>query len=172
MNNKSEFRIKAKNIRKTLDIENISKNIIDKIATLEIYKSAKNIMIYCPLEQEIDLLELAKDKDKTFYLPRMNGENLECCTYFCGDNLSCAKFNVKEPLTEAVNPIILDLVFVPALMVDKNNFRLGYGKGFYDRFLEGLNKNTKTIVAIAKELVVENLPTEPHDKKVDIVITQ
>ena len=66
---KKELRITAKEIRKSLDIATVSKNIVAKILELDIYKSAKNVMIFYPLKDEIDLLKLAEDNDKNFYLP-------------------------------------------------------------------------------------------------------
>ena len=54
-------------------------------------------------------------------------------------------------------------------MADKNNYRLGYGKGFYDRLL--LQTSATTILPIPKELVIEKLSIDSHDKKVDIVMT-
>ena len=168
MDNKTDLRIKAKNIRKSLDIENISKIICKKIRQSDIYKSAKNVLIFYPLPNEINLLELLSD-NKIFFLPRINGENLEICSYKKGDTLKESSFKTKEPQTKAKNPNILDLIILPALAADKNNYRLGYGKGYYDRLLT-ITKS-KTILPIAKELVFEELPIESHDKPVDLVIT-
>ena len=61
-------------------------------------------------------------------------------------------------------------MIVPALMLDKNGYRLGYGGGFYDRFLEKYGKNFKTLCAVPKELFVEKLPLENHDVKIDIIM--
>ena len=74
-----------------------------------------------------------------------------------------------EPCSNFINPRNLDLVVVPALMADKSGFRLGYGGGFYDRFLVE-NKTVKTILPIAKELIVEELPHEEFDIKIDEII--
>lgn len=167
MLNKADLRIKAKNIRKILDVKLISKIACEKISNLKEFQQAKNVMIFYPLEFEINLLSLISE-DKNFYLPRINGENLEVCPYQKGDTLNLSKFKTQEPLTKAISPNTLDLIIVPALMVDKNNYRLGYGKGFYDRLIS--QTSAKTVLLIAKELLVENLPTEPHDKKIDIVI--
>ena len=170
MDNKSDLRKKAKLIRKNLDIEVISKQIVSNINNFEKFKEAKHIMLFYPLENEIDILDLLKNKEKAFYLPRINDLNLECCSYKKNDQLKDSFFKTKEPLTNSVNPRILDLIFVPALMVDKDNYRLGYGKGYYDRFLE--KTNAITIIPIAKELIIDKLPIESHDKKVDYIITQ
>ena len=170
MESKNELRKKAKIIRNNLDIKNISSIITKKIENHELFKKANNIMLFYPLASEIDLLEIIKSHpEKKFYLPKTTGSEMEACPYKMGDKLLKGDFNIYVPTTEATNPQILDLIFVPALMVDKNNYRLGYGKGFYDRFLE--KTNAKTIVPISKELIVENLPIEKHDKKVDLVIS-
>ena len=170
MNNKSELRKRAKLIRKNLDINSMSEQIVFKIKNFEDFKKSKNIMLFYPLEFEIDILKLLDFEEKNFYLPRIKGLELECCPYKKGDLLRDSEFKTKEPVTESVNPEILDLIFVPALMADKNNYRLGYGKGYYDRFLE--KTNAITVVPLAKELIAENLPIEEYDKKIDFIITQ
>lgn len=167
MVNKTDLRTKAKNIRKGLDIQKISQKASEKISNLEVFKTSKNILLFYPLEHEINTLSLISG-EKNFYLPRIKENDLEICPYKIGDELDLSKFKTKEPLTKAVSPKNLDLIIVPALMVDKNNYRLGYGKGFYDRLIS--QTQATTILPIAKELYVENLPTEPHDKKIDIVI--
>ena len=170
MESKKELRKKAKEIRKNLDIKSVSKIIVEKISNLEDFKIAKNIMIFYPLENEINLLDLVeKYPDKNFYLPRTSGETMDACPFNTGDELIKGDFNVYVPTTNGINPQILDLIFTPALMVDKKNYRLGYGKGFYDRFLK--ETNAKTIVPISKKLIVEKLPIEEYDKRVDFIIT-
>ncbi len=169
MQKKTDLRAKAKSIRKELDIKNISHVICEKIKNSEEFHSAKHIMIFYPLKDEINLLELLNE-DKKFYLPKMNGLTLNVCPYKKGDKLEIKAFGIKEPRTSPVSAKILDLIIVPALMVDKNNYRLGYGKGFYDRLIT--HTKAKTIVCIPKELLIEELPIEPHDKKVDIVIVE
>lgn len=164
---KSELRRKAKDIRKTLDIEEISIKICEKIRHFETYKKAQNVMIFYPMKYEISLLELLEDK-KNFYFPKVQCESLCVCPY--SSNLKKSELNIYEPCTEPVNPEILDLIFVPALMVDRERYRLGYGGGFYDRFLSKY-PNIKTIVPIAKELVIEKLPHDEFDIKVDFIIT-
>ena len=77
-------------------------------------------------------------------------------------------FKTLEPDSEPVKKDLIDLVIVPALAVDKNNYRLGYGGGFYDRFLA--NIKAKKVVCIPKELVVETIYPESYDVKIDSVI--
>ena len=81
MKNKKELRKKAKDIRKTLNIERISKDIIVKIENFEPFQQAKNVMIFYPLENEINLLALLKHSEKNFYLLRTINDDIEACPY-------------------------------------------------------------------------------------------
>ena len=120
------------------------------------------------LEYEINLLEILKDDTKKFYLPKIDGENLLCCPYKEGEELCDSCFKTKEPLTNPVEESIIDLVIVPALAVDKNNYRLGYGGGFYDRLISRMK--AKTVVCIPKDFVLDTVYPEKHDLQVDKVI--
>jgi len=163
---KINLRKKAKAIRKNLPLEEKSKQLANLIKGSVYFKSAENIMLYYPTEYEINLLSLIYS-GKNFYLPRVNGEDLEVCPYKSGDKLQKSAFNILEPLTNAVSSDVLDLIIVPALMCDKAGYRLGYGGGYYDRFLKGVN--AKTICAIPQELYVETLPAQDFDIKTDAV---
>ena len=165
MENKTDLRLHAKEVRKTLDIADISKKIVRKIKTLAAYKSAKNVMLFYPMTYEIDLRKLLKD-DKKFFLPKISGRNLLACPYT--ENLVKSAFGIMEPETAPVNPNIMDLVLVPCMMADKNGYRIGYGGGYYDRFLADID--VKTIAVVAKELYVDDLPHAEYDVKVDKVI--
>ena len=166
---KTNLRQWAKKERKIFDIKQISKSLVKKIESTDIYKTSKNIMIYYPLEFEINLLELLDDETKNFYLPKINGENMECCPYNKDCNLTKSCFNTQEPCTKPCDKNILDLIIVPALACDKNNYRLGYGGGFYDRFLKDLN--TYTIACVPKQLIVENIFPEKHDIPINLIIS-
>ena len=168
MDSKSDLRKKAKCIRKSLSIAEKSTIAIKKIRENTLYIPAKNVLIYYPLRYELNLLALLDD-EKNFYLPRVCGENLQICPFKKGDKLVTSSFNICEPCSNSINPRNLDLVVVPALMADKSGFRLGYGGGFYDRFLVK-NNTVKTILPIAKELIVEELPHEGFDIKIDEII--
>lgn len=171
MDNKSDLRRKAKELRKKLKISEISFEIIKQIRKLDIYKNSKNIMIFYPLSEEINLLPLLND-NKNFYLPRVKEDNLEVCKYTYNDNLCKSCYNISEPTCSPVSSNILDIVFVPALAADNNGNRLGYGKGFYDRFLSILSTKTKSAVVIPEELVFNEIPVDKFDVPCDFVITQ
>lgn len=168
MDSKIDLRIRAKSIRKNLDMQSISASAAAKIRQLDFYKSAENILIFYPMKNEINLLELLND-DKNFYLPKVCGNKLFVCPFQNGDKLEKSCFNTDEPCTNPVSSDILDLVFLPALMADCEGYRLGYGGGFYDRFLSE-NPSVFSVLPIPKELHVEKLPREDFDIKADTVI--
>lgn len=169
MNDKNSLRKYAKEIRKTLDIEQISSVIVSNIRALQEYVQAKRVMLFYPLANEINLLDLLSD-DKEFYLPRMSGEQLECCPYKRNDILEVAEFSVKEPSTESVDKNLMDIIFVPALCVDNNCMRLGYGKGYYDRFLS--DYKGLTIISVPEELVCDDVCANSEDIACKKVVTQ
>lgn len=166
MDNKTDLRVTAKSIRKTLDIARLSDNAVNQIRQIKLYQNAQNVLIFHPMQYEISVLGLLKDT-KNFYLPKVCGNELLVCPY--SDKLEKSEFNVCEPCSNPVNADIIELAIVPALMADKDGYRLGYGGGFYDRFLSA-NPHIKTIVPIAKELYVEKLPRDEFDVKIDYAV--
>jgi 5-formyltetrahydrofolate cyclo-ligase len=170
---KKELRITAKSIRTSLNIEDISEKIVENILTIDAYKKAKNVLLFYPLEYEINLIKLLEDKNKNFYLPKMEGEQLAICPYLIGDELTTSKFKTKEPLTVKIKDTkVLDVIFVPALMVDKTFNRLGYGGGFYDRLLAKQSHKTNRITPIASALVIDEIPADNFDERIDVIVCE
>lgn len=171
MLSKDELRKKAKEIRNSLNNKEISGEIVENIRNTDVYQHATNVMLFYPLEHEIDLLPLLDD-NKNFYLPRVEGEMLVVCPFKKGDELVKSKFNTLEPVSNPIPADFLNIVFVPALMVDKEFHRLGYGKGFYDRFLAKRALQAIRIVPIANALLVDCLPSDEFDEKVDAIVDE
>ena len=168
LSEKQKLRKWAKEERKKLDIQALSKVLVQKLVNTPEYKQAKNIMIFYPLKDEVNLLELLDDTSKQFYLPKIDGEKLLCCPYSKDSELCESCFKTKEPLSEPVEKDLIDLVIVPALAVDENNYRLGYGGGFYDRFLQ--NTKCKKIVCLPEIFYLKTVFPETYDIPVDKVL--
>ena len=167
MNNKQQLRKWAKAFGKLR--EDASYKLVHKLIETDEYKQAKNIMLFYPIKNEVNLLELLQDNSKTFYLPKVDGQKLLCCEYKNGDILCESCFKTLEPTSQPIDKNIIDLVIVPALCCDKNNFRLGYGGGFYDRFLA--DYKGKTVVCLPKELVIDTIYPDEFDIAVDNIVT-
>ncbi len=90
------------------------------------------------------------------------------------DGWTRSRFGVDEPPADSpeVAPEDLDLVVVPALAFDERGYRIGYGGGYYDRFLPRLRPDCVTVGVTLDALVVPALPAEPHDVPVQIIVTE
>jgi 5-formyltetrahydrofolate cyclo-ligase len=165
---KENLRIYILEERKKLKLDKLNNLFVQKIKFSKEYQNAKNILIFYPLKYEINLLELLKDKTKKFYLPKISDNTLVVCPYSIGDILEKSIFNTNEPLSNPVDKNIIDLAIIPALAVDEQNYRLGYGGGFYDRFLSDFNNTT--LVCIPKMFILNNVYPEKHDIRIDKII--
>lgn len=176
MQNKKILRTLAKEKRKTLNIKEISRQIRENIKNLQEYKYSRNILLYAPINNEVDVLQLF-DGNKNFYLPKVNPDKKTLSVFsHKKDSVLINNFwGIPEPDEERetkIAPSALDMVVVPALMADKSGFRLGYGGGFYDRFLPFLSKNCTKIIPIPHILLYDELPYEEHDQRADYIITE
>ena len=173
MERKKLLRQNAKIIRNSLNIEQISNSIIDKIIEWKIFENAKNIMIFYPIQNEISLLKLTKNTKKNFYFPTIVNGEIIAKMYKNEDHFVNGKYNIPEPTGENLNkPDIIDLIFLPALSADLFGHRLGYGKGFYDKFIPKLATKTVKIIPIPQALLTEKLLTETHDQPADYIVTE
>lgn len=173
--NKDSLRKYCKNLRHELflknELEQISKAIVNNILKSDFFKNAKNIMLFYPLKEEINLLDLLRCEDKNFYFPKCEGKNLLICPN-C-NKFSVNKYSILEPESNPIEDLsVLDLIFVPALCADKNFYRLGYGCGYYDRFLSNKNLRAKKIVPISEKFVCQKLPSDKFDIACDILVCE
>ena len=172
---KSELRYKMKSLRLIMpetERRRAAEEVFDRLEKTAAFLMADRIMMYHSLPDELDTRAFLKkwsDK-KRFYLPRVNGVDLEVLPYE-ETRLELGSFHIEEPTGKDVtDPSEIEMVVVPAVAYDRKGKRLGRGKGFYDRFLKNI-KATKVGVGYEFQLVDE-LPAEPHDIPMDIVVTQ
>lgn len=157
--------------RKELDINFLSEKVINNLFSLDEYKNSKNILCYYPLKYEIQTQKCLEDTRKSWYLPRVNGENLEICAYE-KKSLHCGNFNILEPSNKKIDDLkIIDLVIIPAVAADKNGYRIGYGKGYYDRFLPKLSSDCKKIILVYSECLYDSICPDRYDVMADIIVT-
>lgn len=170
--NKNELRKIYKYIRNNIKDRNIQNEIIfNKVISLEKVKKADTILIYVSFNNEVDTLNIIKyflDKKKVA-VPKVNGNEMNFYYIDSFNDLSKGSFNILEPITtNKVTNFDNSICIVPGLCFDKENYRLGYGKGYYDKFLS--NKNIYTIGLSYKETIIKKLPIDKYDIKLDKVI--
>lgn len=145
-------------------------NILEHTAA---FMLADRILMYHSLPDELSTHEfLARWRGrKHFYLPRVNGVNLEILPYE-ESRLALGSFHIEEPTGDDTTDISeIELIVVPAVAYDRSGNRVGRGKGYYDRLLKD-SKAVKVGVGYDFQLMDESIETEPHDVCVDIIITE
>ncbi len=171
MKNKKKLRQWAKTQRLLEKNKDKDETILKKIKFLKCFIEANNVMLFYPLENELNLLDLLNE-NKVFSFPCIINDKI--IPYKHNENFKIGKFNILEPQNSTeILPKELDLVIVPALCVDIKGNRVGYGKGYYDKFIKELNREkTKIIVGIYDNLVVNEIEIDELDEKVDIIVTE
>ncbi len=175
---KSEIRQRLLDQRQGLNRQDIirkSEAISNKLTELDCVRDAKCIMAYLAFRSEVDLkslLEFCKEKGIRTALPRITGSGImEAAEYADSSLLQQNKFGIYEPSnTCGIEKENIDVIVVPAVAFDEEGYRLGYGGGYYDRFLENI-KAVKIGVCFDFQ-ILNALPKEEHDIKMDVVISE
>jgi len=117
------------------------------------------------------LIALLHLRGHSVLLPRMEGEHLVAVTHTAGDELRSGAYGIPEPTGPSVEPDTIDLVIVPGLAFTADGRRLGQGGGFYDRFLPLVRPDCVTCGVGFAEQIVDDLPLEPHDRPLRMLLT-
>lgn len=134
---------------------------------------AEHILMYHSLPDELSTHSFLDkwQSRKHFYLPRVNGVNLDILPYN-RSRLSLGSFHIEEPTGDETASIDdIDMIIVPAVAYDRNGNRVGRGKGYYDRLLSDHSCHATTVGICYDFQVVDEIDAEPHDVAVDFVIT-
>ncbi len=154
----------------------ISQRILDSL----VFEWAENVLMYCPSKGEAGLLgvaEKALETGKRVYFPvSLDDGIMEFRRVMSTKDLTEGRYGIPEPSKDAELYVYdqnsTSLCFVPSLCVDKRGYRVGYGKGYYDRFLKECKETVFCAVQYDEMLFGEVPFDKRHDKKVDMIITQ
>ena len=175
--NKLQIRKKILRIRKKKFDKKLKINSYKFISFLKINSpNLKNIGGYYPYNYEIDdleILDLLEKKQFNISLPIIKKNNqMNFFKWSNNDPLKVNKFGIPEPVSSKI--FYPDILLVPLVGYDDNLYRLGYGGGFYDRYIEKIEKIKKVIkIGLAFSFQkIKSIPTSKYDKKLDFVITE
>ncbi len=181
---KNKIREKFKALRRDMDPElkaAYDRKICQRFMSLASYRFADSLLLYAPLKYEIDIMPIAEDalkRGKTIAFPLCDPEKHTMIYHIVSDlsQLKAGSYGIREPdpSLPVYDPIARkeenSVCFVPALVFDRNGFRIGYGKGFYDRYLSSFS-GAKMGVEYST-CVVNTLPRGRFDAAVDFLVTE
>ena len=174
---KKSLRALYKDIRAGVNDRNSKNdNISDFVLSSKEYQNADSVFAYWSVGSEVGtvkIIEKALSDGKRVALPKCTDRDGNMSFYYIDalSSLVDGMYGIKEPSTESYADDFteLSLCLVPALSFDKSGFRLGYGKGYYDRFLSDFIGVTMGLCY--EECLCEALPRDCYDKKVNYIIT-
>ena len=150
-----------------------SKQIQTNLEKIEDYRNAQSIAFYYPIGSEVPtqnlmlkILSLGKD----VLLPKVVGDELEFRKIRDLNSLEKGTFDIMEPKDICEKADKIDVVIVPTVGISPNGSRLGYGHGYYDRFLAKVN-----VVSIAltyEKQIIKSVPFNQNDVKIDWIVTE
>ena len=174
--NKSKIRNSILKLRKKNFNKNFKINLDNFLSFLKINTDTKNIGGYYPLNFEIDslaILYLLEKKNYNISLPKIEKKNqMNFLQWSSNEPLKINKYGIPQPISAKI--VFPDILLIPLVAYDKNLNRLGYGGGFYDRYINKIEKRKKVIkIGLAFSYQkVKIIPINQYDKKLDYVITE
>ena len=150
--------------------------VADNVLGLPEIERSRTVMAFWSFGSEVptaDLIDRLHERGVAVALPRIAAGELEPRTYVPGDAVSTTWFGAAEPVDGlVVRPTELDVVLVPGIAFDRAGRRIGYGGGYYDRFLRRTRPGAlRAGICFDLQLVDEDLPAGAFDLAIDIVVT-
>lgn len=172
---KNEMRRFFLNLRREMGeekIEKYSEKIYDKLIKTDLYQKADTIFVYVSMEKEINtekIIRKALEDGKYVYVPFIEEKEMKAKKLEKYEDLVEGKFKIKTTISDISieNP---DLTLVPGLTFDKNKNRIGYGGGYYDKFLGKTETTSLGLFASPFESI--EIPTDEYDIALDYILTE
>jgi 5-formyltetrahydrofolate cyclo-ligase len=175
---KKALRREMKQKRQMLDLAqriSASQMIASHLNELVPIQKARTIMGYAAIQNEADMipfLEAQQQLGKTILLPRVQADQLVAVEWQGWEKTGVSPFGIREPLGEVYPLADIDVVLVPGLAFDGRGYRLGYGRGFYDRFLPELRPDAFKCGICYEFQVVDSVLPHEADIPMHWIVTQ
>lgn len=180
LSSKSEVRKQIRELKRAVPLEEKlrrSEGIMRQVEALPDFLSAKTVLLYWSMSDEVQTHDFVNKwyKEKVLLLPCVDGDDLVLRQYtgpecmVAGEQFGIGEPDASLPAFTALERI--DLIIVPGVAFDSEGNRMGRGRGFYDRLLK-TTPNAKKIGVAFDFQMIEHVPVEPFDVKMDHVITE
>lgn len=179
MISKINLRKKYQYLRNQLSLQEVfrcSETISQKILSSVHYANASVVFVYMAMLNEVNLESLiieALSENKLVAIPKIESRRMTFYQLTHIDAVKLGHFNILEPISDAIiSPCANDLVIVPGIVFDRRGYRIGYGGGYYDKFLGNLQRDIRTIGVCYDAQIVPELPKDNHDLPVQEIYTE
>jgi len=157
----------------TLEVLEKSNIILSKLSSLSLFQKARKILCYISFDNEVYTHGFIKKyaKEKEMYVPVVKGKEIIPSLIKEWQELRTGAYGILEPSEiKAIEPEKIEMAIIPGIAFDIHGYRLGYGKGYFDRLLK---KTNAFKIGIAFDFqILENVPHEGHDVRMDAIITE
>jgi 5-formyltetrahydrofolate cyclo-ligase len=150
-----------------------SEKIQKRLKKINAYRDAQKIGVYYPIGSEVltqDIIQELLSNGKDVFLPKVIGKKMEFRKISNFSSLEKGSFDIMEPKDDCQTDNSLDVVLVPTVGISPVGVRLGYGHGFYDKFLA--EHKVTTISLTLEKQIVKNIPKSEHDIIINWIITE
>ncbi len=154
-------------------IEIASKKIQKNLKKIPKYRAADTVACYYSIGSEVKthgIMQEVLSDGKMLALPRVDGEGLVFYNIKRLEDLEKGEFGIMEPKQYCKPLTEFDAILVPAIAMTRTGQRLGYGRGFYDRFLA--DKNSYTIALAYSKTVLKHIPSSKNDVRIQWIVTE
>lgn len=167
--------LKKRNLLSRKEIIEKSKKIFTNLSKLCEFQNSKTVMFYVSFNNEVYTHDMIREalKNKLVIVPKVTHKEIEPSVIMDLNNLlPSGKFGILEPIEVMKIPYKnIDLVLVPGIIFDKEGYRIGYGFGYYDKFLKKVSKAIKIGLAFDFQ-IIDTVPREMHDVPMDLIVTE
>ncbi|MCM1158928.1 MAG: 5-formyltetrahydrofolate cyclo-ligase [Bacteroidales bacterium] len=181
MNGKGNIRkaIMEKRCRLTAEeVENYSLAIAHRLTELNLYKECRNLCVYQAFRNEVScdkIMRQALSQGKRVFVPVTVPEKREMEFYRITENTrwQAGAYGIREPVPVPEAAVLEEkaLILMPGLAFDRSRHRIGYGGGYYDRYLVNHPEHTTIALCYPFQITENHLPAEPHDILPDYILT-
>lgn len=184
MDEKKIIRNKILSIRNnmsTAEVKEKSLKIIENLKEIKEFKDSNCVSIYLSFNNEVDttiIVSYLIESGKKIVVPYTETKTVELIPLYINDlneNFKISSFGYSEPIKEKMEEARfedIDFVIVPGIAFDENKNRVGFGKGYYDKYLSKIKSGVKWVAIAYEYQVLKHVPSESHDIKMKMIVTE
>jgi 5-formyltetrahydrofolate cyclo-ligase len=157
------------------DRERMSEAAAERLFSVPALSSAMNVLAFAAFGSEIataGVIRRLHAEGRRVLLPRLRDGDMSATDFLPGEELAPGAFGIGEPFgVDGAGPEEIDAVIAPGLAFDRDGYRLGYGRGYFDRYLRRLRPNALRVGLGFQAQLIERVPRGPGDEPLDAVVT-